>query len=151
MEFKSLLLFVAGSVLPSFFVALVATFFVRRNAVRFGLIDLPNDRKVHTTPTPRGGGLAVWLGVVVTFAAAQLALWYIQSGGNSTIVPEFARDHLSGAAIRARELWILLAAGTSLMFLGLADDRGGLSWQFRLAVEFAVAAACVWLIKSLRL
>src|SRR6187399_162058 len=112
MEFKSLLLFVAGSVLPSFFVALVATYFVRRNAARFGLIDLPNERKVHTTPTPRGGGLAVWLGVVGTFAVAQLLLWYAKTTGGEAIVPEFAKQHLAGASQRAVELWILLAAGT---------------------------------------
>src|SRR5437773_904569 len=29
--------------------------------------------------------------------------------------------------------------------------RGGLSWQFRLLVEFAVAAICVWLVPNLRL
>src|SRR6185295_15809879 len=38
-----------------------------------------------------------------------------------------------------------------LMLLGLADDHRGLSWQFRLLVEFAVAAACVWLVPNLRL
>src|SRR6187200_1211402 len=121
MEFKSLLLFVAGSVLPSFFVALVATFFVRRNAVRFGLIDLPNDRKVHTTPTPRGGGLAVWCGVVGTFAVAQLMLWVAtNSGSGQSMIPEFAKRHLAGASAKAGELWILLAAGTALTLLGLA-------------------------------
>jgi UDP-GlcNAc:undecaprenyl-phosphate GlcNAc-1-phosphate transferase len=136
--------------LPSFVVALLATFVVRRNASRFGLIDLPNARKVHTTPTPRGGGLAVWLGVVGTFAVAQGVLWYAQTTGGEAIVPDFAKQHLAGASQRAVELWILLAAGTALMLLGLADDRGGLSWQLRLAVEFAVAAACVYLVPSLQ-
>src|SRR5205085_10995549 len=136
-----------GSILPSFLVALMGTYFVRNNAARFGLIDLPNERKVHTSPTPRGGGLGVWLGVVIMFAVAQLLLWFVQSN-NSDIVPEFAQQHVAGASAKARELWILLAAGTVLMLLGLADDRGGLSWQLRLAVEFAVAAGCVWLVPS---
>jgi UDP-GlcNAc:undecaprenyl-phosphate GlcNAc-1-phosphate transferase len=150
MNSQSLLIFLAGSLLPSFIVALIGTYFVRRNASRFGLIDLPNERKVHTSPTPRGGGLAVWLGVVGTFAVAQLLLWYVKSSSGSSLVPEFAKEHLSGASTKVGELWILLAAGTTLMFLGLADDRGGLSWQFRLAVEFTVAAACVWLVPNLR-
>jgi UDP-GlcNAc:undecaprenyl-phosphate GlcNAc-1-phosphate transferase len=32
-----------------------------RWAPRLGLVDYPSDRKVHTRPTPRGGGLAVFL------------------------------------------------------------------------------------------
>jgi UDP-GlcNAc:undecaprenyl-phosphate GlcNAc-1-phosphate transferase len=147
----SVLLFVAGCILPSLLVALIATYFVRRNAARFGLIDLPNERKVHTTPTPRGGGLAVWLGVVGTFAVAQALLWYVKSAsGGESLVPEFARQHLAGASQRAVELWILLGAATALMLLGLADDRGGLSWQFRLVAEFAIAAASVWLVPNLQ-
>ncbi len=152
METKSLLIFVAGALLPSFAIALVATFVVRACAGRFGLIDLPGERKVHTTPTPRGGGVAVWLGLVGTFAAAQVVLWYVSGSENgSGLVPELARPHLAGAWSKAGELWILLAAGTVLMLLGLADDRGGLSWQFRLLVEVVVAAACVWLVPKLRL
>jgi UDP-GlcNAc:undecaprenyl-phosphate/decaprenyl-phosphate GlcNAc-1-phosphate transferase len=152
MDFHSLLLFVAGSILPSFIVALVATYVVRRNAARFGLIDLPSERKVHTTPTPRGGGVAVWLGVVVTFAVAQLVLWYVtRSTAAEAIVPKFAEPHLPGIWAQSGKLWILLGAGTLLMLLGLADDRGGLSWQIRLLVEVVVAAVCVWLIPNLRL
>ncbi len=148
----SLLVFVAGSLLPSFLIALMATYVVRANAGRFGLIDLPSERKVHTTPTPRGGGLAVWFGVMATFAAAQLVLWYVsKSSSGESLVPEFAKRHIGGAAAKAAELWILLTAGTGLMLLGLADDRRGLSWQFRLAVEVAVAAVCVWLVPNLRL
>src|SRR5215467_11675123 len=109
MNSQSLLIFIAGSLLPSFFVALIATYFVRQNASRFGLIDLPNERKVHTSPTPRGGGLAVWLGVITTFAAAQLALWYIQTSGGEGLVPAFAKPHVAGASAKATELWILLA------------------------------------------
>src|SRR5262245_22953821 len=152
MDPPSLSLVVAGSVLPSFVVALLATYVVRSCAARWGLIDLPSERKVHTTPTPRGGGLAVWLGVIGTFAVAQVVLWYItRSSSVPDWVPEFARRHLAGITAQSGKLWILLAAGTVLMLLGLADDRGGLSWQFRLLVEFAVAALCVWLVPNLRL
>jgi UDP-GlcNAc:undecaprenyl-phosphate/decaprenyl-phosphate GlcNAc-1-phosphate transferase len=152
MDSKSLSLFVAGSVLPGFVVALVATYVVRANAARWGLIDLPSERKVHTTPTPRGGGLAVWFGVVGTFAVAQFVLWYVtRTSEAANFIPAFARPHLPGLWLQSSKLWILLAAGTALMLLGLADDRGGLSWQFRLLVEVLVAAVCVWLVPNLRL
>lgn len=152
MTTDSYIVFLAGAVLPPLAIALVATAFVRRWAARFGLIDLPGERKVHTSPTPRGGGVAIWLGVVGTFAAAQLALWYVeQSSSGNGLIPAFARPHLAGIWAQSLKLWILLAAGTGLMLLGLADDRGGLSWQFRLLAEVVVAAVCVWLVPNLRL
>ena len=149
---RALFLFIAGSVLPSLIVSLLATWLVRANAARWGLIDLPGERKVHTAPTPRGGGLAIWLGVVATFAAAQLFLLVAaKSPAVNELIPEFARGHVAGIWSQSGKLWILLGGGTALALLGLADDRGGLSWQLRLAVEFAVAATCVWLVPNLRL
>src|SRR3954454_7931807 len=116
MTSETLVLFVAGSVLPSLIVALVVTYIVRANAARWGLIDLPGERKVHTSPTPRGGGLAVWFGVVGIFAAAQFVLWYVtRTTAAEAIVPEFARPHLAGIWSQSIKLWILLAAGTVLM------------------------------------
>ncbi|MEX2173707.1 MAG: MraY family glycosyltransferase [Pirellulaceae bacterium] len=148
----SLLLFVAGSIVPPLVIALLATYVVRRYAAGWGLLDQPGERKVHTAPTPRGGGLAIWLGVVGTFAIGQLALVLVTSvPAVAAIVPEFARPHLPGIWSQAGKLWLVLAAGTALLLLGLADDRGGLTWKLRLAIEFAVAAICVWLVPNLRL
>jgi Fuc2NAc and GlcNAc transferase len=39
--------------------SLVATAIMRAYARRRGLVDVPNDRSSHVTPTPRGGGLAM--------------------------------------------------------------------------------------------
>jgi UDP-GlcNAc:undecaprenyl-phosphate GlcNAc-1-phosphate transferase len=152
MSSRNLLLFLAGSILPSLVIALLATYGVRRYAAAWGLIDQPGERKVHTTPTPRGGGLAIWLGVVGTFALGQLVLVLATSmPAVEALVPEFGRPHLAGIWSQTAKLWIILAAGTVLAALGLADDRGGLAWQWRLACEFAVAALCVWLVPNLRL
>jgi UDP-GlcNAc:undecaprenyl-phosphate GlcNAc-1-phosphate transferase len=35
-------------------------------APRLGLVDYPSDRKVHTQPTPRGGGLAIFAAVLAS-------------------------------------------------------------------------------------
>jgi UDP-GlcNAc:undecaprenyl-phosphate GlcNAc-1-phosphate transferase len=152
MNSTSLVVFLAGTILPSFFLALIATLGIRKNAARFGLIDKPNERKVHTTPTPLGGGLGIWLGVIGTFAAGQLALSLVTTQSDlRSLVPQFAQPHLSGLVVQSHKLWILLGAGTILTLLGLADDRRGLPWQFRLGVQFAVAIACVAGVNNLRL
>ena len=100
MNTQAQLVFVAGSLLPSFLVALLATYVVRASAARFGLIDLPSERKVHTTPTPHGGGLAVWFGVVGTFVAAQLVLWYVQASGGESLSAFLASVASSASLIR---------------------------------------------------
>jgi UDP-GlcNAc:undecaprenyl-phosphate GlcNAc-1-phosphate transferase len=120
--------------------------------MRMGLIDLPSERKVHRQPTPRGGGAAIWLAVVGTFAAGQLVLWSAQhSQAVAGWLPAAVQPHLPGLVAQSKNLWILLGLGTLLAALGLADDRQGLSWKFRLLVELGVAAAAVKLVPGLHL
>ena len=45
-------------------VSLGLTALLVRWAPRFGLVDLPDSRKVHTRPTPKGGGLSIYAAVV---------------------------------------------------------------------------------------
>ncbi len=149
MSSRDLALFAAGAVLPGLLVAWLATFFLRRWAPRWGLVDHPGHRKVHTTPTPRGGGLAIWLGVVTTLAIVHGAAYL--STKNPALLPEFAQPHAAGVLEKAGSLWLLLAAGTAMMLLGLTDDLRGLPWQLRLGTEAAVAALCVWRWEELRL
>ncbi|WP_164667622.1 glycosyltransferase family 4 protein [Virgibacillus doumboii] len=51
----------------AFFIALIATFLltypVKKLAIKWGVVDLPNHRKIHKKVTPRLGGLAIFLGV----------------------------------------------------------------------------------------
>jgi UDP-GlcNAc:undecaprenyl-phosphate GlcNAc-1-phosphate transferase len=43
----------------------ILTALLIRWAPRLGLVDYPSDRKVHTQPTPRGGGLAIFAAVTL--------------------------------------------------------------------------------------
>ncbi|WP_425613401.1 MraY family glycosyltransferase [Anatilimnocola sp. NA78] len=152
MTFRQTLIFLLGSVLPAFLLALASTAAMRRLSPRWGLVDHPNQRKVHVTPTPLGGGVGIWLGVIGTFAFGLLGLLAISTNESlRAMVPDFALPHLAGIQAQQLKLWILLLAGTVLMLLGLSDDRWGLSWQVRMATQFAVAAACVYFIPNLRL
>lgn len=144
MNLDSLLYFLAGTILPSLIVSWLAAFAARRFAPAWGLVDQPAARKVHTTPTPLGGGLAIWLGVLLPFAIGEIVLLLMHFGVVSPeLAPELVRKHLSGLVAQSASLWVLLGAGTLLTILGLIDDRRGLDWKLRLGVQFAVAAACV--------
>jgi UDP-GlcNAc:undecaprenyl-phosphate GlcNAc-1-phosphate transferase len=139
---------VCGAVLPSFFIAWLAVPWVRRLALRWKLVDRPGARKVHTTPTPMGGGLAIWLAVVTPFTIGQLMLVILAGEGTwadaiRNRLPTFVIPHLAGLAERSSALWVLLGGGTVLMLVGLADDRWGLGWKFRMSIQATVAAVCV--------
>lgn len=43
---------------------------VRKRLVSRMILDTPNDRSMHTTPVPRGGGLGIWLGVLPLWVGA---------------------------------------------------------------------------------
>ena len=131
---------VLGSLVPSMLVCWTAAWLVRRFGPRLGLIDRPGPRKIHAVAMPSGGGLAIWLGIVVPLALGQIVLCAVA-------VPEPFAAHVPGIWHQSGRLWIMLAGGTVLMTLGLADDRRGLDWRIRLAVETLVAAfmvACGW-------
>lgn len=132
----------------SFFVSWLAGFAVRRGAPRLGLVDRPGPRKVHHAPVPLGGGLGVWLGVVFPLAVGAVIVAALLAESASPeapgIWPPLLLRHLAGLASRAGELAVFLALATGLLGLGLADDRWGVPWQARLAVEFAAAAAVVF-------
>lgn len=94
--------------------------------------------------------MAIWLGIVLSLAAGQAALWMLHAdaAGNwawtaSLRLPPLIASHVPGLLSQAGKLWFLVACGTVLMVLGLVDDRRGLDWRLRLAVQTAVAIAVV--------
>jgi UDP-GlcNAc:undecaprenyl-phosphate/decaprenyl-phosphate GlcNAc-1-phosphate transferase len=133
---------VLACVVPSLIVCWAAAFAVRRFGPRCGLVDRPGHRKIHSKPMPTSGGLAIWLGIVLPLAVGQIVLWGLPESVAKHL-PEFVTAHLSGLLHQTGRLWELLAGGTLLMLLGLADDRWGLDWWFRLTVQTAVAIALV--------
>ena len=144
MNLESTIWFVGGAIMPSMLVAWLATFAARRLAPRWGLIDRPNKRKVHLTPTPMGGGIGIAIGVLIPFLVGQVILIVaINSPAIGDLLPEFARPHLTGLLNRSAGLWVLLGGATILMVVGLIDDRRGLDWRVRISIQFAVAAFCV--------
>ena len=97
------------------------TFQIRRSAVHKQLLDIPNERSLHTVPTPRGGGAAI---VLVFFAsiAALAATNYVTT---------------TNAAI-------LIGCGALVALTGFLDDRQLLSHaRSRLALHFIAAVVAV--------
>ena len=63
-------------------ITLALTPLVPSLARRVGAVDMPGERKVHTTPVPRLGGLAVVVSIAAVFAAARwlsMGRWQLPS------------------------------------------------------------------------
>ncbi len=93
---------------------------VRVLAVRLGAVDVPKDRKIHHAPTPTLGGIAIYLGFAVAFAAA-------------AAFPQLR------SAFRFSEVFGLLIGGFVTLALGIADDRRDLSAPAKLAGQLFAA------------
>jgi Fuc2NAc and GlcNAc transferase len=106
--------------LPAFVAAVVLTGLVRRHAVRHGLIDVPNERSSHVTPTPRGGGLAI---VVVTLSGAVV---------------------LAGTGVLRSAVAVAVLGGALVAWVGWLDDRRGVPAAIRVLAHFAAAAWALW-------
>ena len=92
---------------------------VRAQAVRFGAVADIRERDIHSTPTARWGGVAMWAAMALTFAIVS----------NLPLV---------GKSIGHEAQGIFLAA-TSIVLLGMADDRFELDALTKLAGQVFTA------------
>ena len=115
--------FVAASFLGS----LVLTKIFIAVGPRLGLLDEPDERRVHMTPVPRAGGLAIWM----TFL---IVLWVADA-----IFPNLFVGHHYTKNIA----WTFSSA--ILILVGFIDDRTGLKPLVKLAGQ-ALAAAVFYYI-----
>jgi UDP-GlcNAc:undecaprenyl-phosphate GlcNAc-1-phosphate transferase len=104
-------------VVGAFALALIGTPVAKWFALRLGLVDLPSARKLHSTPMPLLGGLAI-------YAATVLALFLFWSWDQES---------------RTQVLSIVTGA-TLLSIMGVLDDWGKLNAQIKLAVGMPLAA-----------
>ena len=107
-------------------VTYLATPVVRLGAVRLRMMAAPRERDVHVIPTPRGGGVAMYLGV----AAAVLV---------ATRLPALQRT------FEDSQMLAVLVAGGLISALGVLDDRWGLDALTKLTGQIAAAGVMVLL------
>lgn len=107
-------------------VTAVASFVVLRISRRFKLAPEVRARDVHSTPTPRLGGIAMLLGVFAAFGIA---------GTQS----EFASLFASG-----NEMWALMGACAIVAGVGILDDLLDLDWMIKLAAQLVATGLLAW-------
>jgi len=104
------------------FIAAVVTFalawLILKLSHRYRLYPKVRERDVHTRPTPRLGGIAMFFGILVALAVAS------QLPSMSLIFSEPSK------------IWGLVGAALIIVLIGVADDIWDLDWMTKLAGQF---------------
>ena len=93
---------------------------------RYRLYPQIRARDVHTNPTPRLGGVAMFLGIVAAFAVGSL-------------LPPLALVYSRPGPILA-----ILGASFLIVLIGVADDIWDLDWLTKLAGQIIAAGLLAW-------
>jgi UDP-GlcNAc:undecaprenyl-phosphate/decaprenyl-phosphate GlcNAc-1-phosphate transferase len=97
------------------------TWVVLKVSLRFKLYPAIRERDVHTTPKPRLGGVAIFLGIAVAM-------------GISAFNPFFATIWTP-----PQTMWSVLAAALLIAVIGVVDDLWDLDWMIKLGAQFLAA------------
>jgi UDP-GlcNAc:undecaprenyl-phosphate GlcNAc-1-phosphate transferase len=108
----------------AFVTALLVTPQVRKLAFKVGALDAMDDRRMHVEPTPRIGGIAVYLGLVFAlFVSIGFAL----------------HTSLFHRANDTQDFFGLLFGGTLIMLVGVWDDIMGMKPRAKFIAQIVVA------------
>ena len=116
-----------GFIATAFFVSIVLTRFFIAVGPRLGLMDEPDERRVHVTPIPRAGGLAIWIAFLIV-------LWITDAIFPNLFVGLHGTKNIA---------WTISSA--ILILVGFIDDRAGLKPRVKLGGQ-AIAAAVFYYI-----
>jgi UDP-GlcNAc:undecaprenyl-phosphate/decaprenyl-phosphate GlcNAc-1-phosphate transferase len=99
--------------------------YARALAIRYGAVAEVRERDVHTSVTPRWGGIAIWSSMMLAIlVASQLTL-------------------LSKAFLQDQQMRGIVIATTVICLLGVIDDKWGLDAITKLAGQTLAAAILV--------
>jgi len=97
---------------------------------RYRLYPKIRSRDVHSIPTPRLGGIAMFIGILVAFGVAYL------------VASQFAPLRIIFA--EPERILAILGAALLIVLLGVTDDIWDLDWMTKLAGQFIAAGLVAW-------
>lgn len=106
--------------------AFVFSLVIWKLALKYKLHPPVRERDVHTRPTPRLGGIAMFIGVLVAFAFASQVPW-------------FSLVFADPGPILA-----ILGSALIIVLVGVADDIWDLDWMTKLAAQIIAAGLLAW-------
>ncbi|MFC9985325.1 MraY family glycosyltransferase [Microbacterium keratanolyticum] len=101
-------------------------------SLRFKLYPGIRERDVHTTPTPRLGGVAMFLAIAAAFGVSA------------------AHPFFSNLWARPETMWAILSAALLIAVIGVIDDLLDVDWMIKLGAQF-LAAGLVTVVGGLQI
>jgi UDP-GlcNAc:undecaprenyl-phosphate GlcNAc-1-phosphate transferase len=114
---KYIVIFLVGLITAWLLVPLV-----KKIAPALGLVDQPSERRIHKTPIPRCGGIAVFVATHLALAVVFFGPWRYLAG-----------------SIQLEEWGVVFAGSLVLLIIGLVDDRYGMRAWVKLFGQLGVA------------
>lgn len=102
------------AILVAFFVSLGVNRLLVSHGGRLGLLDQPGERRIHTSPVPRAGGVGIWIAFVLTASG----VWWLKP----EVFGKFGYEWLGPFMI----------ASVLLVGVGVIDDSRGLKAWWKL-------------------
>ncbi|WP_372872635.1 UDP-N-acetylglucosamine--undecaprenyl-phosphate N-acetylglucosaminephosphotransferase [Shewanella sp.] len=103
--------------LATFTISFVAIKLIKPLAVKVGLVDLPNDRKLHVGAIPLIGGISIFIGVLMA------SMFFIE---------------------QSQAFNIYLISSALILFLGVLDDKYDLSVKLRMTAQVITASLMIF-------
>lgn len=137
----------AGALAAAGAISVLLTPLMKTLARRLDFVDHPTGRgehKTHATPTPYGGGIAIFWGITLPIVILLITAWSLADTGPGwwpwldAKVPNWL-DWLGGVRLKTPSALAILAGGTVLHVMGLLDDRRPLSPAIKLVLQVLVA------------
>jgi UDP-GlcNAc:undecaprenyl-phosphate GlcNAc-1-phosphate transferase len=107
-------------------VTLAFSWGVWRLSLKYKLYPGIRERDVHKNPTPRLGGVAMFLGVAAAFLISS------------------QNDFFSIIWAQPQRVWAILGATLLIVVIGVADDLWDVDWMIKLGAQFLAAGVIAW-------
>lgn len=115
--------------ISSLVLTLVLVPLVRRLNIKLGMIDKPDARRINIVPIPRGGGLALIAGVLISYSVFVLVF---------EKVPLVAKD------LSNHIFWKYAVLALAIGTIGFIDDCFGMKPKVKLLGQIIVASLTWW-------
>ncbi|MBK8915442.1 MAG: undecaprenyl/decaprenyl-phosphate alpha-N-acetylglucosaminyl 1-phosphate transferase [Phycisphaerales bacterium] len=132
-----------GALVAAFVPALLLTLVMRRVSLRIGFVDRPGGHKSHQRVTPYGGGVAIFLAVLLPLGAAMMAVWLTPADVVAERFGQLAADHWQGLRSGLPQALVVLLGAVAIHALGLCDDIRPLGPYLKLFLLTAILGVVV--------
>lgn len=119
--------------LLAFFIAFACTPVAMKIAPIIGAVDIPKDtRRMHTKPMPRFGGLAIFVGAMISVC---WVTWF----GWPMLQQHFAGIGAYVMPQPVKSMYGVIIGGVLIYLLGIADDLKNLPAKFKFTAQLLIA------------